>query len=721
MRDAPLLFGFPLIAMTLGVMALGLALLGVAPPVWQAVAGCLVLAAGATSWRVMRELVERRAAMSLTPWRAVLLGADGRPVWSAGRAPILPAELPGSGREVRLKRALWGQPRAAREAALNMHLAAMLRADGRAVQEARDVGRTLHQAYHALPGGRAVLLGAEVVEKQDHAGDAPAAGGTMQDFLERAPVGVWHLDDAGRTVFGNERFRRLFDGRPPADLASSGLTAIGLRPGEEGFALAPGQECEALLALPDGRELRVLVAAWPTDEGWPGGGRLLTVFDLTALKAAQARVEHLAEHDPLTGLSNRASFNAALEAMVSSPRGGLLVMVDLDHFKSANERFGHAVGDALLREAATRLRDAVRPSDMVSRLGADEFAILAFDAARDTALTVAGRLRSALREPVRVGSLELSVSASIGIASAPEHGEDQETLLRAADLALREAKAMGRNTVGLFEPALRQRSEERAILRDAFAEALANGELELHLQPQQDVERQAMAGAEALIRWKSSRLGRWVSPAEILPAAREGGLIRDLDSFVLRRAVTLLSEWTDRPDAPGLLGINISIGTLQDPSFAREVKEVLSAMRVAPERLEIEIPEDLAIRDLPGVQRTLQALREVGVPLALDDFGGGHSGLPHVVRLPVQRVKVDRSIVAGLPDDPKAYAVLRATMALARGMGIEVVGEGVETEAQAFALRRAGCRVIQGWLIARPMAADTLVPARKVMPRRATA
>jgi EAL domain-containing protein (putative c-di-GMP-specific phosphodiesterase class I) len=158
------------------------------------------------------------------------------------------------------------------------------------------------------------------------------------------------------------------------------------------------------------------------------------------------------------------------------------------------------------------------------------------------------------------------------------------------------------------------------------------------------------------------------------------------------------------------LGINISITALRDPAFATEVAEALAAAGVEPARLEIEIPEDLAIRDLPGVARTLAALREVGVPLSLDDFGGGHSGLPHVVRLPVQRLKLDRSITAGLPDDPKSYAVLRATMALARGMGIEVIGEGVETEAQAFALRRAGCQIIQGWLVGRPMRPDELVP-----------
>ncbi|MCU0886658.1 MAG: sensor domain-containing phosphodiesterase [Rubritepida sp.] len=696
----------------------GLAMTLLAWPVWAA-SGAGVLAAGlALAWHRDQELRARRSAMELAPFGALLLGADRRPIWQSGAQATLLGGADGAPLERRLKHALWSLPTPAREATLNDQIAASLRGDGRPETLPKPDGGMMRVRHHALPGGKRLCFSA----------DAPAAfegeppGPAVRDLLQSAPIGIWQLDSAGRTRFANERLLRLFDGIPPESLSASGLRRQGAPPDDGTLRLMPGEECEAVLRLPNGRELRLLVAAWPAAAaGQAGGGQLLSLLDLTPLKAAQARVEHLAEHDPLTGLPNRASFHAGLAAMVASPRGGLLMMVDLDHFKSANERFGHAAGDALLREAASRLRDVVRPSDLISRLGADEFAILAFDAGRETALSLAGRVRQALRPAVRVGGVELSVSASIGIAAAPEHGEEPEVLLRAADLAMREAKAMGRDKVSLFEPSLRERSDQRAVLREAFAEALKNGELELHVQPQQDLDRQCLAGAEALIRWRSSRLGRWVSPAEILPAAGEGGLMPELDRFVLRRAVALLAAWEGNPNAPACLAINISVSTLQDPLFATEVEETLLAAGVPPERLEIEIPEDLAIRDLPGVQRTLQALREVGVPLSLDDFGGGHSGLPHVVRLPVQRLKLDRSIVGALPDDPKAYAVLRATMALARGMGIEVVGEGVETEAQAFALRRAGCHIIQGWLIARPMAPEQLVPPSRAPELRATA
>lgn len=564
----------------------------------------------------------------------------------------------------------------------------------------------------ALAATHAAQLARMAAREAARAGAAGESELRMRAMLEHAPVGIWQIDEAGRTLFANARLRALFDGTAPEGLAQSGLRRS--EAGAESFQIALGEEREAVLPAAEGREalrLQVVASSWPAEAG---AGRLLTVLDVTPLRVAQARVEHLTEHDSLTGLANRDAFQAGLAAMANTPRGGLLMLLDLDHFKATNERHGHEVGDALLREAAARMRGAVRPSDLVCRLGSDEFAILAFEAGAEAALPVAGRLRAALRLPLRLAEMDLSVSASIGIAVAPGDGPDGPSLLRAANLALHEAKANGRNMVCLFEPKMRERHEQRATLREAFEEALDRGELELHLQPQQDMERQALVGAEALIRWKSSRLGRWVSPAEMLPAASEGGLIQRLDRFVLNRAIALLAAWSGRPDAPPHLGINISVATLHDPAFAVEVREALQRAGVAPERLEIEIPEDLAIRDLPGVQRTLQALREVGVPLALDDFGGGHSGLPHVVRLPVQRLKLDRSIVAGLPDDPKALAVLRATIALARGMGIEVVGEGVETEAQAFALRRAGCQVMQGWLIARPMAPDMMVPPRAV-------
>ncbi len=673
------------------------------------------------AWAALREAELRQAQSVLRamPCHAVVVGPDRRPLWQAGSGRGF-AGSHGPGREEdRLKLAHWHLSAHAREAEVNAGLTAHLRADGTPWEVQDAEGRWFQLRHLRLARGQTVCFSTDITEAKQRESALAGSEARLHALLERAPVGIWELDGQGRTRFANARLRRLFLGEVPPAFEAAGL----LR--EEGAgampSLIPGEETEVALPLPGGGELPVLlsVAPWGSPgqagDGGPGAGdgRILSLLDLSALKAAQERVAHLTDHDALTGLANRAAFQAGLGAMAADPQGGLLLLIDLDHFAATNDRFGHAIGDVLLREAALRLRGALRPSDLVCRLGADEFAILAFKAGHLVALTLAGRVRAALRPPLHVDGMELQISASIGIAAAPQHGEEAGLLLRAADLALAEAKAMGRNAVSLFEPVMRERSEQRALLREAFAQALEAGELELHLQPQRDMEAGRMVGAEALIRWNSTRLGRWVSPAELLPAAAEAGLLQRLDRYVLNRAVALLAEWEGEPGAPLCLGINISVTTLHDPHFAQEVRLALEAAGVTPARLEIEIPEDLAIRDLPGVQKTLQALREVGVPLALDDFGGGHSGLPHVVRLPVQRLKLDRSIVAHLPDDPKAAAVLRATMALARGMGIEVVGEGVETEGQAAALRQAGCNVIQGWLIARPMPVAAFLAAMR--------
>jgi diguanylate cyclase (GGDEF)-like protein len=549
---------------------------------------------------------------------------------------------------------------------------------------------------------------------------ARVSEGRLQAVLDVARSGIWQLDEAGRTLFGNPHLASLFGGLVPDSLVASGLTLAGPADPYGPFGFPAGQEAEALLRRPGQPPLRLIAAASPWLDQ-PGGGRgfVLSLLDVTPLKAAQARIEHLAEHDPLTGLANRAAFHAGLQAMAMDPHGGALFVIDLDHMKAANDRFGHAAGDALLRGAAQRLRDAMRPSDMVCRLGGDEFAILAFGTDADQAEPIARRLRSALRDPIMAEGVELPVSASIGIACSPSHASDADALARAADLALYEAKSAGRGAASLFRPALRERHEQRAAIREALTETLRRdmGELILHLQPQQNLDGRILVGAEALVRWHSQRFGRWVYPGEILPAAGDAGLLQELDRFVLREATRMIARWNGRPDAPPRLGINISSVTLHNPGFAAEVAAALSRNGVAPELLEIEIPEDLAVADLPSVAHTLSALQDIGVALALDDFGSGHSAMPHVVRLPVHRLKLDRSIVSGLPEDPKSYALLRATMALARSMGIEVVGEGVETEAQAFALRRAGCNVVQGWLVGKPMPEAELLPPPGAAPR----
>ena len=700
-------------AALVGALMLGLAWLQA--PAWLLLLVPPLALLGWWACRLRREVSLWRQVMAATPYRVSIYGADQRLAWHNGRpgqgwtrhvAPLGPhphlAEV--------MQALLAHLPPRERAAEMARRLEKHVRARGEPFEVLTSEGGWERVRQTRLPGGDVAVFAVDISAVKRGELALAESEGRLRALLEMAPVGIWQLDGAGRTIFANRRLAALFGAEAPPALQESGLVLTSAPDPEGPFGFSTQVENEAQLTLPGEaeRRLRITASPWLSAQGMRGC--ILSVLDVTPLKAAQERIEHLVERDPLTGLINRATFRTALEEMLAADQRGVLALVDLDQFKAANDRHGQALGDALLVEAGRRLREAMRPGDVVSRLGGDEFAILALGAGAESAAALGERLRQALRRPFGMGGVELPLSGSFGIACAPEHGREVDQLLRAADLALFQARAASGDAVALFEPALRARAEQRAELRDAFGAALAAGELELHVQPQLDLESGGVIGAEALIRWDSVRLGRTVPPAELLAAAAESGLMVQLDRFVLARAVRLLADWGTRPEAPLQLGINISITALRDPAFAIEVAEALAEAGVEPARLEIEIPEDLAIRDLPGVARTLAALREVGVPLALDDFGGGHSGLPHVVRLPVQRLKLDRSITAGLPDDPKSYAVLRATMALARGMGIEVIGEGVETEAQAFALRRAGCQIIQGWLVGRPMRPEELVP-----------
>lgn len=563
-----------------------------------------------------------------------------------------------------------------------------------------------------LPGRRSIALGCDIslLRQRDAAQDTLTRA--EHAALTLSPIGLWLLDAKGRTVFGNPALAALFGGAVPEDVASSGL------PLDRGFdrglplGLPAGQTLE--VSLPGAHGQRRPVALTATPWRMPSGdtGCCLSVADNAPLRAAQARVEHLAEHDPLTGLANRAQFRAALVALSHSPEGGALVLLDLDRFGSVNDRHGMATGDAVLRSLARRLRVAVRPADLVCRLGDVRFAALVFGGGEEARASVVERLRAAIGEPIRVDGMTLQLTASLGSALARQDAGEPEGLLRAADLAQRQARLAGGDGHAAFRPELLAERQRRDRLREALGEALAGDApqpgLHLHYQPQRHWQDGALAGAEALLRWHCAPLNAAISPAELLPIATEAGLLAQLDAFVLESALARIAGWQDQPGAPPLVSVNITATGLRNPGFADQVARALLRHGVPAGKLEIEIPEDLAVRDLPAIQLTLQALHELGVRLALDDFGSGHSSLPHIVRLPVQRLKLDRSIVSGLPGDAKASAVLQATMAIARDLGIEVVGEGVETEAQAMALAAAGCTLLQGWLTGRPGPAELL-------------
>lgn len=582
--------------------------------------------------------------------------------------------------------------------------------EGRDFDRLYPNGRWMRIAKRRLPGGEVAGFAVDISGIKAREAALELSEARMRTLLETTAVGMWQLDRQGNTVAANGRLATLLGlNGAPATIAQAGFDH---GRGDGPFGFVPGQDTAATLARVDGRRVPVLVAASPWLRA-PDGleTTVLSLLDMSALQAAQAQVLHLAEHDPLTGLPNRARFRRALDALVKGG-GGTLVLVDLDHFKAANDRHGHAAGDAVLRRVAERLLAATRAGDVVCRLGGDEFAVILPGLPADAAAAVAARIAAMLAEPVPFDGRLLPCGATLGYAEALQDAGSPDALCRAADLALYEGKRSGRGGAVAFRPALLDAAEHHERLREALAEALAVGEPHLVFQPQRELGGGQLAGAEVLLRWDSTALGRAVTPAEFLPAARDGGLSGELDFHVLNQALDALARWRGHPDAPPVLAINVTAETLKEPDFPDRVAAALLRRRLPPDALEIEVPEDLAVRDLDSVASNLERLAALGVRLALDDFGAGLSSLTHVVRLPVRRLKLDRTIVAGLDSaDGRSRAVLRATLALARGVGIEVVAEGVETEAQAFALRREGCTTAQGWLIGRPVREDALFAA----------
>lgn len=573
-----------------------------------------------------------------------------------------------------------------------------------------------------LPDGHVAGLSLDIGDLKAREAATAASEARYRGLVDTASVGIWHLDGEGRTLFANDRLARLFGGAAPASIEEAGIGGACI--GEAcPFGFEPGVESRALIPAQAGRAaVPVLVASsgWVPCPDTAGAGEacaaVLTLIDVSALDAARARADHLAWHDGLTGLPNRAAFDRALDAL---PGGGgaALLLVDLDEFKAVNDRHGHAAGDALLREVAIRLRGSLRPEDFACRLGGDEFAVLLQGTgAAGSVPETARRLCATLGQPVVIDGLPLPLSASIGLARFPEDAATAEDLQRTADLALYQVKRDGRGGVAEFVPAMSQARQRERQLRHALDTAVAGNEFRLAWQKQVRVADGGMRGAEALLRWPASPFGDQVSPAEFLPLAAEAGLMPAIDAWVLDASLRQMRDWAGVPGAPLLAAINISALSLRDGGFPARVAAALLRHALPASVLEIEIPEDIAARDLDQVEAVLAGLRAIGVQLALDDFGGGLSSVAHLVRLPVDVVKLDRSIVAGLPDGMRERAVLRAVSGIARSMAIPLLAEGIETEEQVFVLRREGCEVMQGYLFGRPVPAAALVPPASAPP-----
>ena len=439
--------------------------------------------------------------------------------------------------------------------------------------------------------------------------------------------------------------------------------------------------------------------------------RMSIVRDLRDRHAAQARIQHLAHHDALTGLPNRMSFMERLEHQIdrarTANRSMALLFVDLDHFKRVNDSLGHLIGDQLLQTVAARISASLRANDVVARFGGDEFIVLLDDASRDDVAQVAHKLLRAIELPVDAEGRDLSVTPSVGIAMFPHDGTTPTELIKNADTAMYIAKSRGRANCQFFDPAVATAAYDALVLESELAQALLHDEFVLHYQPQVRASDGALAGIEALIRWMHPERGM-LRPDAFIALAEQQRIMLPISQWVLRTAARAALRWRsmDLIDVP--IAVNLSSMQFRATGFVDAVAQVLREEGVPGHWLELELTERMLMDDVGDVKRTLQQLKALGMRVSVDDFGTGYSSLAHLKEFPIDGMKIDRSFVRDLPQQRGSVAIARAVMQMAQGLSLTVVAEGVENEEQRRFLVEHGCELLQGQLISLPLPATEL-------------
>jgi diguanylate cyclase (GGDEF)-like protein/PAS domain S-box-containing protein len=469
------------------------------------------------------------------------------------------------------------------------------------------------------------------------------------------------------------------------------------------FAAEAAISFEETVRRSDGveRMLRTVKRALPSVDGSPPRYLLGISQDVTEERSVEARLAYMAMHDALTGMPNRAFFAdqirlAAKAATLAQPIA--LLYLDVDHFKHINDSKGHAAGDALLCQVAQRLTALARPGDFVARLGGDEFALVVRLDRESCIERFAKSLLTSLSQPFDLDGVNEHVTCSIGIALAPDHADDDDVLMRHADLALYAAKESGRSTYRFYEPSMRMEAERRHLLTVELREALQQNQFELYYQPIVQLENDGLAGFEALIRWNHPERGL-VPPMDFIPVAEETGLIVAIGEWVLREACRTAASWPKHLK----IAVNLSVSQFRHNSLLASVVSALDESGLRPERLEIEITESVFLADVGQSLPLLKALKELGIRIAIDDFGTGYSSFSYLRAFAFDKIKLDRSFIAGIETDPGNLAIVRAVVGIGSGFNATTLAEGIETEEQLAKLRQEGFNEVQGYLLGKPM------------------
>ena len=585
---------------------------------------------------------------------------------------------------------------------------------------------------NALIGGQGVMRPVETQSSVATWGDRPVRQAIIRDISDRVAM------ESERRIAA-EALASIAEGVLIADAERRVISANAAQFHITGFPTAAllGTRIDAYRTLPDGQPLPASI--WDdiaAGNNWVGEvssrrqdgstyperlsisairdeedqvQRFVAVFtNIYASKANEQYLEHLARHDPLTGLVNRAEFERhcteAIAAAASRRNAAVVMFIDLDAFKIVNDSYSHAVGDRLLIKVAERITRQLSSRDVVGRIGGDEFTVLIRDVdIREDVRSVANRLLAALSEPLQVDECEVALSASIGIAGYPLDGSDPATLIANADAAMYTAKTEERNALRFYTPMMHTGQRKRLQLATELRQALANDEFHLLYQPSVELRTGRIVAVEALLRWQHPERGE-IMPAEFIPVAESLGLIRRIDEWVLHTACKQIQKWNRAGVPPIRVAVNISARWFGHPAFLERVTRSLQSTHVAAERLVLEITEGAMLSLGDDVTRTMETLAELGMGVAIDDFGTGYSSMSYLKLPAVAHLKIDRSFVTGLPDNANDVAIAMAMLAMAQSLGLSTIAEGIENEAQHDFLAHAGCMEGQGYLYAYPLA-----------------